>query len=105
MTGADVRVDVEVPRFRVEWRANLTTRWMLIEAVPTRDEADALAAETLGKPGLSPGYCRIVEQRVVASSRTPWALPDEHEPSSSFGVKVLINGREVGSWTSRGDPT
>ncbi len=72
------RPDVEIPPFRVEWRATLSEHWVLLKNVGTREEANDLARGALDE--YSSGYCRIVEQRVVASSRTPQESPTDHPP-------------------------
>jgi hypothetical protein len=68
-------IDVEVPPYRVEWRANLTTRWLLINTAGTREDADGLARDVLREHR---GYCRLISQHVIASSERPghWEAPD-----------------------------
>jgi hypothetical protein len=60
-------IDVEVPPYRVEWRANLTTRWLLISTAGTREDADGLARGALRNRG----YCRLISQPVIASRERP----------------------------------
>jgi hypothetical protein len=64
------RAPGEVHPYRVEWRANLSTRWMWVGDEPTRPEADELAQRTLTAHG---GYCRLLSQHVIATSQRPGA--------------------------------
>jgi hypothetical protein len=59
---------VDVAPYRVEWRPNLVTNWQLSGLRPTREEADALAVNTLASYN---GYCRLLTQHVIASSPRP----------------------------------
>jgi hypothetical protein len=65
----------ECEPYRVEWRANLTTRWLLIQECSTREGADGLVRETLKAHG---GYCRLKTQHVIEASPRPgeWEAPD-----------------------------
>lgn len=60
--------------YRVEWRSNLTTRWMLMGSAETREDADDLAERSLNRHG---GFCRLVSQHVIATSPRPheWVRP------------------------------
>lgn len=60
--------DVAIAPYRVEWRPDLTTRWLLIDHRFKREDADALAVETLERHN---GYCRLISQHVVGASRSP----------------------------------
>jgi hypothetical protein len=71
--------------YRVEWRSNRTTRWMLMAAEVTRDEADARARAAVDKHG---GYARLVSQHVIAESPGParWvSAPPSPLPAARAG--------------------
>lgn len=51
--------------YRVMWRANLSTRWILMKDATTREEADDIAAYAINAYG---GYCRLITQHVIAES-------------------------------------
>jgi hypothetical protein len=61
-------VDVNVLPYRVEWRPDLVTGWLLIGASGSRTLADDLAEATLSAHR---GYCRLITQHVIESSPTP----------------------------------
>jgi hypothetical protein len=52
----------EMKPYRVEWRPDLITMWLLIRSQNTHDEARACAADSLKRWG---GQVRIVTQHVV----------------------------------------
>jgi hypothetical protein len=61
-------LDVNTPPYRVEWRPDLVTRWLLIDHAGTRDEADDLAEKALKD---HKGYVRLITQHVISASERP----------------------------------
>jgi hypothetical protein len=62
------QIDVSVLPYRVEWRPNLVTRWLLIDQAGAREEADDLAERALKDHN---GYVRLITQHVISASERP----------------------------------
>jgi hypothetical protein len=63
--------------YRVMWRADLSTRWILMKEADTREEADQFALEALHAHG---GYCRLISQFVIHESERPRAWEGPNVP-------------------------
>lgn len=54
--------DLSPKPYRIEWRAILTTTWLLVKEADSHDEALTIAREHVGEFG---GYTRVIVQHVI----------------------------------------
>lgn len=56
--------------YRVMWRPDLSTRWLLMKEADTREEADGIAVETIKAHR---GYVRLITQHVIEETTSAGA--------------------------------
>lgn len=78
---------VDCRPYRIEWRENLTTLWLVLDHADGREEADAKILRMLSENG---GYCRLINQTVVAASETP-----RRWDPSPLGPELIEVGTQV----------